>query len=95
MDALDLEYYQGLRHSLYKYIKILPRKFITNLETNFCLLDVDLVAKMKAHYYRGWETNKTLVQFTKRLKGEQASLALDVVDGDGDAVQRKASLLFF
>ena len=24
MDALDLKYYQGLRHSLYKYIKILP-----------------------------------------------------------------------
>ena len=37
------------------------------------------VAKMKAHYYRGWETNEPLVQFPKRLKEEQASLALDGV----------------
>ena len=79
MDTLDLEYYQGLQHSSYKYIKIRPREFITNIETNFCLLDVNAVAKMKAHYYRGWETNEPLVQFTKRLKEEQASLALDGV----------------
>ena len=79
MDALDLEYYQGLRHSSYKYINIPPREFITNLETNFCSLDVNAVAKMKAHCYRGWETNEPLVQFPKQLKEDQARFALDSV----------------
>ena len=64
---------------MYKYIKILPRKFITNLETNFCPLDMNAVPNMKSNYYRGWETNEPLVQFPKRLKEEQASLALNGV----------------
>ena len=47
MDALDLEFFQGLRHSTYKYMKVLPQAFFVNLETKFCPLDVNVKARLK------------------------------------------------
>ena len=53
MDALDLEFFQGLRHLTYKYMKVLPRAFFVNLETKFCPLEVNAKAQLKKLYFRG------------------------------------------
>ena len=84
MDALDLEFFQGLRHSTYKFMKVLPRQFFTNLETKFCPLDVNARAKLKKRYFRGWDQGEQLVRFPLRLDEEQASLALDGIAIDDE-----------
>ena len=39
-DALNLEFFKSLQHVKYNYLKVLPQEYITNLDTNHCLLDV-------------------------------------------------------
>ena len=42
------------------------------------------IAELKAEYNRGWESDKNLRRFPKRLKEEQASLHLDGVTINND-----------
>ena len=77
--ALDLEFFKSLKHARYNYLKVLPREYILDLETNQCLLNVNEIVELKAHYNRGWESYENLRRFPKRLNEEQASLHLDGV----------------
>ena len=51
-DALDLEFYPGLEHKIYEYVRVLPRKYIKHLETKHCPLDVQAIQDLKDHYAR-------------------------------------------
>ena len=39
--ALDLEFFKSLKHARYNYLKVLPREYILDLETNQCPLNVN------------------------------------------------------
>ena len=51
---------------------------------NHCLLEVNEITELKAHYNKGWESDENLRQLPKRLNKEQASLQLDGVTIDND-----------
>ena len=48
-NMLDLEFLESLQHARYNYLKVLPREYITNLETNHCPLDVNKITELKVH----------------------------------------------
>ena len=76
-DVLDLEFYSALEHDTYEYLNVDPRDYIDHLETNHCPLDVTAINRLKAHYYRGNESNERVSKFATRLDQEQARLASD------------------
>ena len=84
MNALDLEFFQGLRPLTYKYVKVLQRAFFVNLKTKLCPLDVNAKAQLKKLYFRGWEQGEKLVWFPLRLDEEQYSLAINGITIEDD-----------
>ena len=52
-DALDLEFYSALERRTYKYINVLPSKYIEHLELRHCPLDNVATQEPTDHYYRG------------------------------------------
>ena len=62
-----MEFFESLQHVRYNYLKVLPREYITNLEMNHYLINVNEITELKAHYNRGCESDENLRQFSKRL----------------------------
>ena len=94
-DALDLEFYSALEHDTYEYLNVTPRDYIDHLETNHCPLDVTAINELKAHYYRGNESNERLSKFATRLDQEQARLAADgIIIPETDKFQHYLSEIY-
>ena len=80
--SIDSKFYEDLEHVSYGYDDVLPRDYIHHLEDEHCPLDEQAIKKVRDHYFRGWERNKTprpegLKKFGKRLDEEQAALDRD------------------
>ena len=94
-DALDLEFYSALEHDTYEYLNVDPRDYIDHLETNHCPLDVTAINELKAHYYRGNESNERLSKFATRLDQEQTRLAADgIIIPETDKFQHYLSEIY-
>ena len=79
MKALYARYYEQLSQQRFKYMHVLPRDFITHLETKWVFLDEMQVQQLKDEYYKGWSADEHISAFARRLDKDQAKLASDGV----------------
>ena len=77
MKALDARYYEQLSHYTYNYRDVLPRDFITHLESKWVFLDEMQKQQLKDEYVKGWATDEHISAFARRLNEDQKKLASD------------------
>jgi hypothetical protein len=76
-DALCSKYYEQLKEDTFKYKRIKPRQYLTELETKWVFLDERQRKTLIDNYERGWEENEHISAFATRLDDEQAKLLAD------------------
>jgi hypothetical protein len=76
-NALCSKYYEQLREETFKYKRIKPRQYITELETKWVFLDERQRKVLIDNFERGWEEDQHISAFATRLDDEQAKLLAD------------------
>ena len=76
-NALCSKYYEQLKEDTFKYKRIKPRQYLTELETKWVFLDERQRKTLIDNFERGWEENEHISAFATRLDDEQAKLLAD------------------
>ena len=87
-DALEPRYYEQMYEDIFKYKRVLPRRYIEHLELKWVILDEVQIEKMIGNYKRGWSQEEHFTTFAKRLSREQKKLKSDnIIISDADKKQ--------
>ena len=79
----------------YNYLKVLPREYITNPDTNHFSLNTNKIVELKVHYNRGWKSNENLRQLPKQLNEEQSSLQINgIIIGNDEKLSQYLRKLY-
>ena len=83
--CLLARYYEQLYEPVFKYKRLIPRDYISDLESNWVILDELQIDEMTKNYKRGWETDEHFTRFSYRLDRQQAALLKDgIIISDAD-----------
>ena len=87
-DYLETRYYEQLYEDVFKYKRILPRHYLSHLESKWVILDELKIEEMVKKYKRGWSMDEHFTTFANRLNREKKNLNDDnIVVSDADKKQ--------
>ena len=76
-NVLCSKYYKQLKEDTFKYKRIKPRQYLTELETKWVFLDKRQRKTLIDNFERDWEENEHITAFATYLDDEQAKVLAD------------------